>query len=159
VSPNLLSYKHFPDGLLLVLYLNIGQIIEVDYGESWDEQLRYSYATSSQCLFERQPLREKSASYVIAKLGSGSRAIFQSWLPIEAWHFMHFLSFLVGLLFFYLICLRLLNKWAAFGAVLLFSTQPLIWGHAFINPKDVPFMAFFLGSILGLRMVDVLWRD
>jgi hypothetical protein len=41
------------------------------------------------------------------------------------------------------------------GAVLLFSTQPLIWGHAFINPKDIPFMAFFLGSIaLGFQMVD-----
>ena len=109
--PTLLSSKHFPIDLLLVLYLIIGLIIVVDYGESWDEQL----------------------------------------------HFMHFLSFLVGLFFFYLICLRFLNTWAAFGAVLLFSTQPLIWGHAFINPKDIPFMAFLLGSIaLGLRMIDVI---
>ena len=39
--------------------------------------------------------------------------------------------------------------------LLLFSTQPLFWGHAFINPKDIPFMAFFLASVsLGLYMVD-----
>ena len=47
------------------------------------------------------------------------------------------------------------KQWGAIGAVLLFSTQPLLWGHAFINYKDVPFMAFFLGGIaLGLVMVD-----
>jgi hypothetical protein len=156
----LLSSKYFPIGLLLTIYLIIGLIIVVDYGESWDEQLRYQYATRSlgAYLGESQGLRgEKGAAYVmIAKLGSEALgAIFQNWLPIETWHFMHFLSFLAGLLFFYLICLRLLNKWAAFGAVILFSTHPLIWGHAFINPKDIPFMAFFLGSIaLGLRMMD-----
>jgi len=48
-----------------------------------------------------------------------------------------------------------MNELAAFGAVLLFLSQPLLWGHAFINPKDIPFMAFFTTSIYtGLRMVD-----
>lgn len=156
----MLYSKYFPIGLLLAIYLIVGLVVVVDYGESWDEQLRYQYATKSigAYLGDSQGLRgEKGASYVmIAKLGSDAlRTIFNNWRPIEGWHFMHFLSFLVGLFFFYLICLRLLNRWAAFGAVLLFSTQPLIWGHAFINPKDIPFMAFFLGSIaLGLSMID-----
>ncbi|MCK4899886.1 MAG: hypothetical protein KAS38_13960, partial [Anaerolineales bacterium] len=45
--------------------------------------------------------------------------------------------------------------WVAFGTTLLFVTQPLLWGHAFINPKDIPFMSFFLGSVaLGLLMYD-----
>ena len=30
---------------------------------------------------------------------------------------------------------------------LLFASQPLIWGHSFINSKDLPFMVFFLASI------------
>src|SRR4030067_713800 len=69
----------------------------------------------------------------------------------------NFLSLLLGLSFFYIICLRLMNKWTAFSTTLLFGTQPLIWGHAFINPKDIPFMAFFLGSLAtGLAMVDAL---
>jgi len=48
-----------------------------------------------------------------------------------------------------------MRPWAAFAAAALFASQPLLWGHAFINPKDPPFMAFFLGSVwLGFRMVD-----
>jgi hypothetical protein len=87
----------------------------------------------------------------------GSRIINQirpDWLPIEAWHFMHFLAFLMGLFFLYRICLKFVGRWAAFAAALMFNTQPLLWGHAFINPKDIPFMAFFLASMdIGLEMV------
>jgi hypothetical protein len=73
---------------------------------------------------------------------------------------MHFLSFQTGLFFLYMLCLRLMKKWAALGAVLLFATQPLLWGHAFINPKDIPFLAFFLGSVaLGLIMADQLKEE
>jgi hypothetical protein len=39
-------------------------------------------------------------------------------------------------------------------------TQPLFWGHAFINPKDIPLLSLFLLTIfLGLRMHDSLFRD
>jgi hypothetical protein len=50
-----------------------------------------------------------------------------------------------------------MSTWAAFGTAAVFSTQPLLWGHAFINPKDIPFMAFFLAIVaLGFSMVDAL---
>jgi hypothetical protein len=46
---------------------------------------------------------------------------------------------------------------AALAASVFFSWQPLLWGHAFINPKDPPFLVFFLASVcLGLEMVDRL---
>lgn len=157
---SLLASPWLPIALLLTFYLIIGAVTVVDYGESWDERKRYLYATQSLAAYSsgyNGLHTEKGPFYVmIAKLGSDFlRRIFTGWLPIESWHFMHFLSFLTGIFFFYLICLRFLNKWAAMGTVLLFSTQPLIWGHAFINPKDIPFMAFFLGSIaLGFQMVD-----
>src|SRR5512139_920302 len=160
LTASLIASPWLPIGLLLMFYLIIGAVRVVGYGESWDEQKRYLYATQSLAAYSGDYVglrTEKGPFYVmIAKLGSDFlRRIFTGWLPIESWHFMHFLSFLLGIFFFYLICLRLLNKWAAIGTVLLFSTQPLIWGHAFINPKDIPFMAFFLGSIaLGFRMVD-----
>ncbi|MGE5464017.1 MAG: hypothetical protein ACM3PS_11720, partial [Syntrophothermus sp.] len=42
-------------------------------------------------------------------------------------------------------------------AAALFAWQPMLWGHAFINPKDPPFLTFFLGSVcLGFEMVDHL---
>jgi hypothetical protein len=48
-----------------------------------------------------------------------------------------------------------MSNWAAFGTALLFLTQPLLWGHAFINPKDIAFLAFFLTSIhFGFQMMD-----
>jgi hypothetical protein len=158
----LISHEYFPIGLLIMLFLIIGSLIVTDYGESWDEQLRYRYATNSLSAYlgDSKGLRgEKGSFYVMAaKLGSEAlRRVRKDWLPIESWHFMHFLSLLLGLFFFYTICLRFVNKWTAFGTTLFFGTQPLIWGHAFINPKDIPFMAFFLGSLAtGLAMVDAL---
>jgi len=39
-------------------------------------------------------------------------------------------------------------------------TQPLLFGHAFINQKDTPFMGFFvLSVVVGLAVVDRLGRS
>ena len=140
----------------------IGFLVVVDYGESWDEQLRYRYADRSMAAYFgdiKTYADEKGPFYVmLAKIGSEALlAIRTDWSPIEAWHFMHFLSFQMGIFFFYVIVERVTNKWAAFGTMVIFATQPLLWGHAFINPKDIPCMSFFLGSVaLGLLMYDSL---
>ena len=48
-----------------------------------------------------------------------------------------------------------MSGWAAFAATLLFTAQPVFWGHAFISPKDIPFLSVFLVSlVLGLRMAE-----
>jgi len=50
-----------------------------------------------------------------------------------------------------------LSDSAAIGATALFATQPLFWGHAFVSPKDIPFLSFFLlALLLGLRFFDQL---
>lgn len=73
----------------------------------------------------------------------------------SGWHLINFILFIIGVLFIYLFALRWMNRWAAFSAALLFVTQPLFWGHAFINPKDIPFAVFFIIAIYtGFRMVD-----
>ncbi len=83
------------------------------------------------------------------------RIFLPSWTEVGLWHWVNFLAFQIGLLFFYSLCRRLVGKLAAYAAVLLFSTQPLMYGHAFINPKDIPFMVFFLAAVAsGVRMVD-----
>ncbi|HSF82823.1 MAG TPA: hypothetical protein VLA49_16430 [Anaerolineales bacterium] len=150
--------------MLIIICINlvVGSLLVVDYGESWDEQLRYRYATKSLAAYmgEIKSLGDEKGPFyvVLAKLGSDILLRFHpNWLPIEGWHFMHFLAFQVGTFFLYLFCIRFLDIWSSIGAVLLFGTQPLLWGHAFINPKDIPFMSFFLGSMaLGLRMIDSL---
>lgn len=159
---SLISHAYFPVEILILVNLIIGASIVRDFGESWDEQLRLQYARKSLATYSggnQVSEDEKGSSYVmIAALGSEMLSrIIPNWSTIESWHFMNFLSFQAGLFFFYMICLRFTHKWGAFGATLLFSTQPLLWGHSFINPKDIPFMASFLGSVaLGLRMTDSL---
>ncbi|MCK5430370.1 MAG: hypothetical protein KAI94_12905, partial [Anaerolineales bacterium] len=128
----------------------VGVFTVTGYGESHDEMLRYRYAERSLSAYLGEAKTftdEKGPFYVmLAKIGSELLLkLSNDWLAIEAWHFMHFLSFLLGVFFFYVVMQRFTDKWVAFGITLLFATQPLLWGHAFINPKDIPFMSFFLG--------------
>jgi 4-amino-4-deoxy-L-arabinose transferase-like glycosyltransferase len=65
------------------------------------------------------------------------------------------MTFLLGGCFLYTLCARLMSRRAALLAAGLFLTQPLLWGHAFINPKDIPFMVFFLAAVTaGIQMAD-----
>ena len=66
-----------------------------------------------------------------------------------------FITFVAGIYAFYLLARRWMSAWAAFAATLLFAAQPVFWGHAFISPKDIPFLsAFLISLVLGLRMAD-----
>jgi hypothetical protein len=77
---------------------------------------------------------------------------------VDVQHFVYFLMFLVGMWAFHQLALRWMSRGAAFGATLLFMTQPVFWGHAFINPKDIPLLALFLLTVyLGMRMHDTLF--
>jgi hypothetical protein len=75
----------------------------------------------------------------------------------SAWHLVNFLFFQIGVYFLYRLSLRWMKPSAALAAAALFAWQPMLWGHAFINPKDPPFMTFFLAAVcLGFELVDKL---
>jgi len=161
-------YQSQPFFLLMIIILAnlvIGCLVVTDYGESRDESLRYDYAGRSLAAYtsgKKMNMDEKGPLYVmLARLGAeGLRSVWNGLRPIEAWHFMHFLSFLMGVISLFWICRRMMSAGAALGATLLFNTQPVLWGHAWINPKDIPFMAFFLASVaLGMHMIDGLERS
>jgi hypothetical protein len=161
--------SHWPIILLIVINMVIGLAVVRDYGQSWDEPSIYTYSANSIKAYSGF-IKTGSPPYlddtILAAYGPAffmfsailSKiliAFFPSWSSINGWHFSYFLSFQVGALSLYLLARRSTGKWAAFGAALLFATQPLLWGHAFINPKDIPFMAFFTASVLlGLYMAD-----
>jgi hypothetical protein len=70
-------------------------------------------------------------------------------------HYLYFATFQVGIVSIYFLSRRWMSDIAALGTALLFNTQPLLVGHAFMNPKDVVFMSLLTASVvLGLRMVD-----
>ena len=69
-------------------------------------------------------------------------------------HLSIFLLFYIGMVFFYLLCLRYFKSWrlALLGAVFL-ALSPRIFAEAFYNTVDIAFMVFFVISIFTLLLV------
>src|SRR3990172_12650250 len=91
----LISHDYFPIGLLITLFLIVGSMIVTDYGESWDEQLRYRYATNSLSAYlgDSKGLRGEKGSFYVMAAKLGSEAIMRvrkDWLPIESCGFIYF---------------------------------------------------------------------
>ena len=73
-------------------------------------------------------------------------------------HYLLFVTFQVGVYLVYVLSRRLVGEWSALLAALLFGTQPLLFGHAFINPKDTPNLTLFMAVVAsGFWMVDGRW--
>ncbi len=159
--------------LLLAVNLLTGVFIFRDYGLSWDEPYFYAYADSLGYAYSPREWfsgnfdlensygpsaddhRTRGPAYLflarnfvdgLEALGSDSAS---------AWHLVNFVFFQFGVYFLYRFSMRWMTSSAAFAAAAFFSYQPLLWGHAFINPKDPPFLVFFLASVcLGFEMAD-----
>ncbi|MBL8063657.1 MAG: hypothetical protein JNK32_11590, partial [Anaerolineales bacterium] len=159
---------------LILVNLIFALFIGDQFGQAWDEPSYYLYGERSFDAYMRglsgQPLIPEKHIYFIDlryygpvytamgwKFANTLTSVLSNWSYPDIWHLVNFGLFQISLIALYSLAKRFLNEWTAFGIVLLFSTQPLLLGHAFINPKDIPFMTFFLVSIvLGLTMADAL---
>jgi 4-amino-4-deoxy-L-arabinose transferase-like glycosyltransferase len=174
-------FKRFSEKpILILLVVNIlaGLFIFRDYGLSWDEPLFYDYGDALGYAYSPRELIsghfDVSNSY--GSSGDDHKTRGPAYLllarePVylletlgldqaSAWHLINFLFFQLGVFFFYRLALRWMKSSAALAASALFAWQPLLWGHAFINPKDPPFLVFFLASVcLGFEMVDRLSEE
>jgi len=161
--------RGLPITLLILFNITIGMLVVRHYGMTWDEPGNYEYGEFSLANYSRvfQGLphqdfpREGKNSYGPAFLMFGALLVQVATFvrpelfSADVWHFSYFLAFQLAVLSLYLLSWRWMGGWASFGVALLFCTQPVLWGHAFINPKDIPFMAFFLASVAaGFAMVD-----
>jgi len=154
--------------ILLAIAILIGIIIVDDYGISWDEPPIYAYGNYAlesykfilspkelPVFFNNLNLYGPAYFMVATALSRLILLLIPSWSTIEASHLISFFSFLVGSIILYLLSRQWISRLAAGGATLLFISQPLLWGHAFINPKDIPFMTFFMASTyLGFCMIE-----
>ena len=164
-----------PIFLLLAVNMLAGLFLFRNYGLSWDEpffydygdalgyaysprewfsgqfDLGHSYGASGDDHKTRGPaylLLARQPVYALQPLGLDR---------VSAWHLVNFLFFQAGVYFLYRLSTRWMKSYAALAAAALFAWQPMLWGHAFINPKDPPFMTFFLASVcLGFEMADRL---
>jgi hypothetical protein len=167
--------KHIPFILLILALLTFGLTTFRTYGLSWDEPLFYDYGealgyayTPANWFRPDFDLNNAYGSSGTDHKNRGPAYLVLARTPVHAleslgldspsaWHLVNFLTFLLGVTFLYRLSLRWMGEWAAFGVAALFSTQPLLLGHAFINPKDMPFLVFFAGALLfGFEMVDAL---
>ena len=164
--------------LLITINILVGLFIYRDFGLTWDEPLFYSYGdalgyayspsewfssdfdlynsygASAEDHKTRGPaylLLARNFVYGLEALGSDQAS---------AWHLVNFLFFQLGIYFLYRISKRWMKPSAALFAAAFFSFQPMLWGHAFIIPKDPPFLTFFLASVcLGFEMVDAIAQN
>ena len=153
--------------ILFAIGLLIGILTIKQFGESWDELQFFKYAdraleaystwlgTGTITLTGNTYDNYGPAYVMLVALGARLLGTFVPWLTSDLRHLLYFITYLIGIWAFYELCERWLTRTASLGATLLFATQPLFWGHAFISPKDIPFLTFFLLSLLfGFRMAD-----
>lgn len=161
--------------LLLTVNLAVGFLTFRGYGLSWDEPLFYNYANSIWKAytpaafspgFDFDSVYGRSAedhkyygpAYLLfaRPVEQALEGIFRLDMA-SAWHLVNFLTFQLGLIGFQRLARRWLDPWPATAATAFLAWQPVFWGLAFINPKDIPFMVFFLWALtLGLELVDTL---
>jgi hypothetical protein len=152
--------------ILVFLSLAIlGAFLTPQFGESWDELKFYKYADLSLNAYQTWPTQGIVETFgntydnygpafvmLVSLLAKPLQIIFSE---SDARHYLYFLTFLAGLWAFYELAKRWLSQRAALFSTLLFGTQPLLLGHAFISPKDIPFLSFFLLSLhFGLKLFD-----
>lgn len=165
--------REHPVYVLVAVLLAIGFFTFRDYGLAWDEPLfydygealKYAYTPSNWFSGEFDLTQSFGASgsdhanrgpaYLLVAMPPVS---FLKWLGLDsasAWHLVNFLTFNLGVYLLYRLASKWMEKRSALSAASLFALQPLLWGHAFINPKDIPFLTFFLGAVtFGFELID-----
>ena len=164
MSKNLRST--WPILVLILLNLVVGIFLVNDFGQSWDEGINYvvgeRYASFYRTSILFQDINETYYHgpfyfMIWAAFAKFFRYLNPYLFPFlsVARHFTTFITFQVAIFAFYFLCRFLMGVLPAIIATLLFYTQPLLFGHSFINQKDIPFLTFFLITVtLGLFAVD-----
>jgi hypothetical protein len=164
--------KHFPLVILVLVNLIVGLLVLPGFGESTDELSQHSYAERTiqavdslvdtgtwPAYFSEEEPKQGSHGPAFIMAVTLLRSLFMpEGTEVEKLsfsHFLYFVMFQVGVVSLFFLARRWISETAAFGTALLFNTQPLLLGHAFMNPKDVVFMSLLTASaMLGLWMVD-----
>jgi hypothetical protein len=160
--------KKYLSTIVLASILLAGLLTFNQYGDSWDDRSLQKYAAKSLNAYitfpqqgkvniERADLGYYGPSYVMTVALLADALDFLPLSNPDLRHLIYFLTYFAGVLAFHSLAKRWLNDLPALGATVLYATQPLLWGHAFINPKDTPFLSLFLISLaLGFNFFDKL---
>ncbi len=163
-NKNLIAYLFF-----IAIFL-VGIFIFKDYGISWDDPNNYAFGkasvsqyvnlfkgegvcTEGYCALEHNAIHGPffETVLVLAKRVSGFTDIRQIYLLR---HFLTFLLFLLGLIFFYKLCLKQFkNFYLSLLATLFLFVSPRIFGDAFYNSVDIGALAMMIFSAYTMLLV------
>ena len=162
--------KYLPTIIFACIFI-AGLLTFDQYGESWDDRSLQKYAELSRQAYTTWPQQgfvevdPQNLGYYgpfFVSFVAVASQFLHTFLPFQLpdlRHLIYFLTWFAGIVAFYSIAKRWLSQLPAIGATLLYVTQPLLWGHVFINPKDTPFLALFTISLaLGFKMIDSLQK-
>src|SRR5271157_236002 len=165
-------HRNFPIIVILLFGIILGFLIFQDFGASYDEPSYYFFGGITLSAYTNPGSRVYQNFYrhygqPFFIVGYGIHAllslIFPQALSIDIWHLIVYFSFLLGIFFFYKLAQRWVSTSAAAISTLLFASQPVFFGLSWFDPKDMPFMVFFLGAVyFGLAFSDqarLVFRD
>lgn len=159
---------------MVVLGMVLGVFIARDYGLGWDGLFQYRLGEANYKIYQHPFASRTEGGYgpfsheyhgpfyqmVAYGVSNLYTRFFAETFRYEAFFYADYLVYLLGVLSLYLLCKRYLKPWWALFTALLYATQPLLFGHAFINPKDTPFLGLMLFSVYtGMYMVDHFLAD
>jgi len=154
-------------GIFIAIYLIIGLLIVKDYGFGTDERIEKTRAGIALTKFGADL---GFFPYDYDDIGHSQfygTATSMLLLGVDTWlsprlnlsagvimHYGYFLTFVLAILALYFLIKLFVNPWIALFATLLFATQPLLFGHAFWNTKDIPMLAVFLLTVTTGFYID-----
>ena len=172
IRPRLAAWLHEGRGVrlaaaaVLAVVLALGAVLADDFGESWDERgtarlgraALQSYETGKATvpggdLARHGPVAAAAVEWAVGRLA----ALSTGWTDSQARHFVLYLFYIAGLACVYGLGRRWAGTGPAVAAVALMGSQPVLFGHAFINPNDGPFLTLFCATMLsGFWLGDVM---
>lgn len=172
--------------IFFLLYFFQGLLIHKDYGVTWDEYIQRNSGLVS-AVYIKKVLNlmsldktnsdaAKTKSYPLPDLKEWEArdygvlfelilvgAEFLVFKPVdskelfETRHFTIFLIFWVGMVFFYLLILKLFKDWKyAIAGCLFLLLSPRIFAHSFYNSKDIPFLVSVI--LATFTLINLLRR-
>lgn len=154
---------------VLSMFLLVGMpLLSFDYGISGDEEVQKIYGEKLLSYYETDGEENSALSYKNLYYYGGLFDYTAAWLNkniggFDEYEMRHLLNAFVGfilMLFTGLLAKEMSGSWrVGFWALLFMVLSPRIFGHSMNNPKDIPFAATYVFSLLYLiRFVKELPR-
>ncbi len=135
----------------------LGLLLGQDYGLSWDEPLIASYVDRLLRAYHafdgKDAVLEDLHFYgplyflIADQIAHWLRDLLNGWSLVDGRHVAYFACLILATASVYAMARGMVNRVPALLCSLLMASQPLLFGHAFINPKDVPFLGFFAATV------------